>query len=356
MKILQIITLSELGGAQSVVVNLATMLSVEHKVIVAAGEGDGKLFDLLNRDIVTERVPNLVRRLSPIDDIKALFQLKKLYKKYKPDIIHLHSSKAGILGRLAFPKNKIVYTVHGFDSIRIAHHKFLPLERFLQKKCAAIVGVSKYDEHNLKAEKINNNVSTVYNGIYIPKAIYCNPFAKINRRNGIVLCIARLSPPKNHQLYIEIAEKLPNYTFVWIGNQDTPEFDYPDNLIFMGNISGAASYIPFADLFVLPSDYEGLPMVIIEALSNGIPVVASDVGGISELLDGYNGYALKNDAGVMASYIDKILTAPDKDREKMTIAAKETYYKNFTVDKMAKGYIDIYNNILRNITVRSVNV
>ena len=221
------------------------------------------------------------------------------------------------------------------------------MERLLQSRCAAIVGVSKYDEQNLKNERINNNVSTVYNGIYIPQHLAYNPFAKLKRRNGIVLCIARLSPPKNHQLFIDIAKQLPDYTFIWIGNQYTPEFDYPDNLIFMGNISGAASYIAYADLFVLPSNYEGLPMVIIEALSNGIPVVASAVGGISELLDGNNGFAVENNAKKMASIINKIISAGNIDKEQMSLAAKDTYFKNFTVDKMAEGYINIYNNILK---------
>ena len=78
MRILHVITLSELGGAQSVVVNLATKLSGEHEVIVAAGEGDGKLFELLGDNIITERVPNLLRRLSPINDIKAFFPVKKV--------------------------------------------------------------------------------------------------------------------------------------------------------------------------------------------------------------------------------------------------------------------------------------
>jgi glycogen synthase len=100
-----------------------------------------------------------------VNDVLTLLCFWKLYLQYKPDIIHLHSSKAGILGRLAFPKSKIVYTVHGFDSIRLAYRKFLPLERFLQRRCKAIVGVSHYDENNLKDEHITHNIVCVYNGI-----------------------------------------------------------------------------------------------------------------------------------------------------------------------------------------------
>ena len=133
MRILQVITLCELGGAQSVVINLANKLSENHEVIVAAGEGDGKMFTMLNDRVKQERLPHLLRALSPKNDMLTIFDMRKLYNKYKPDIIQLHSSKAGMLGRIAFPTKKVVYTVHGFDSIRLAYRKFLPIEMDVMK-------------------------------------------------------------------------------------------------------------------------------------------------------------------------------------------------------------------------------
>ena len=196
MKILQIITLCELGGAQSVVINLANKLSEEHEVIVAAGEGDGKMFTLLNPRIKQERLPHLKRALSPKNDFLALFDMRKLYQKYKPDIIHLHSSKAGMLGRVAFPSKKVVYTVHGFDSIRLAYRKFLPIERLMQYACKSIVGVSKYDDYYMRKEKITKNVSYVYNGIQTPNPSQNLTFPIPASYKKTILCIARLSPPK----------------------------------------------------------------------------------------------------------------------------------------------------------------
>lgn len=345
MRILQVITLCELGGAQSVVVNLANKLSENHEVIVVAGEGDGKMFDLLNPKIKTDRIPSLVRRLSPVDEVKTILAMRRMYKKYKPDVIHLHSSKAGLLGRIAFPKQKIVYYVHGFDSIRLAYRKFLPLERILQKRCAAIVGVSKYDEDNLKKEGITKGVTTVYNGIYKPKHLEANPFEDFEKYKYKILCIARLSPQKNHQLYIEVAKRHPECAFIWIGNQCEPDFEVPGNVFFIGNISGAASYTEYADLFMLPSNYEGLPMVIIESLSMGTPVIASSVGGITELLDGKNGWALENDPEIMANAIKRYLSLSDKEKYTMKKNAIDTYDKHFTVDSMVTGYLEIYEKI-----------
>ena len=98
-------------------------------------------------------------------------------------------------------------------------------------------------------------------------------------------------------------------------------------------------------MFVLPSNYEGLPMSIIEALAFGRPVVASDVGGISELLDGRNGFAVENDAGVMAAKIRYILDAPERYNA-MAQCARQTYLEKFTVVQMVEGYDSIYREII----------
>lgn len=345
MRILQVITLSELGGAQSVVVNLANALRRQHEVIVVAGEGDGKMWDLLSPSVIREHVPSLCRALSPLKELKTILAFRKLYRKYHPDIIHLHSSKAGILGRLAFPKSKIVYTVHGFDSIRVAYRKYLPIEKSLQNRCRAIIGVSKYDERNLRSEGISNHVGMIYNGIVEPLHLNNALFQNLGKYSRKVLCIARLAPPKNIDLFLSVAKLLPQYAFIWIGNQHEVSFACPANVFFMGNLPNAGSYNEYADLFFLPSNYEGLPIVIIEALACGKPVVASAVGGISELLDGTNGYALENDAQKMAEKISCIFS--DTERYAlMSECARKTYLEKFTVDRMVSGYLAVYNQIV----------
>jgi glycosyltransferase involved in cell wall biosynthesis len=347
MKILQVITRSELGGAQTVVVQLANKLSEQHEVVLVAGEGDGKMWDMVSSRVTCVRSRYLQRALSPITDIKAAIELRKIYKQYRPDIIHLHSSKAGALGRLIFPANKVVYTVHGFDSIRLAFRKFLPVERILQRRCSAIVGVSNYDENNLRAESINRNIATIYNGIAKPDCGAVKRLEVLSRYPKSVLCIARLQPPKDPTLFIETARLLPQYGFVWIGNQEPVEHlgDIPSNCHFLGNMVNAGAYCAQADMFMLPSNYEGLPMVIIEAMSCGKPVVASDVGGVSEIVrNDINGYTLPNRAELFAEKIEEILSNDDL-YARMSKSALEIFQQELTVDRMVEGYMSVYNTL-----------
>lgn len=344
MKILQVITQSELGGAQTVVVQLANNLSKEHQVILAAGQGDGKMWNMVDDKVIRENCPHLQRSISLKNDLLAAIELRKLYNKYKPDIIHLHSSKAGTLGRIVFPSKKTVYTVHGFDSVRLTFRKFLPVERCLQHFCKAVVGVSKYDERNLLQEKIRRNVSTVYNGISVPDCSQIGDIEVFNQNKKVVLTIARVFPPKKTDLFVDVARLLPQYNFVWIGNQhEVTEFgELPDNCHFLGNIPNAGAFCSKADLLMLPSNYEGLPMVILEAMSFGKPVVASDVGGISEIVrDGINGYALENNSHLFAEKIESILENGEL-YSTMSKKSLEIFHNELTVDKMVRGYLDVY--------------
>ncbi len=352
MRIFQIITVSEYGGAQTVVSNIIKALSSEDELFVLYG-GNGEAWNTLG-DRVTRIRLNSHRKEVSWRDIGLLFKLFYYRLKYKPDVVHLHSSKMGVLGRVAFNPAKIVYTVHGFDSIRTAFRKFLVVEKALKNRVFKIVGVSNYDVHKMQEEDIRENVVCVYNGIadeYLNHKKEGNhvtdELEKIKQvYPKTVMCISRISKQKKFDLFLDIAREMPRYAFVWIGNKEIMR-DLPDNAFCLGEIHSAYKCLEYADLFVLPSNYEGLPVSMLEALSFGVPVVASAVGGIAEVLDGKNGFALDNKLSLFKEKIEYILS-DGNIQKRMSADARQSYLTNFTIEKMVNGYKAIFEAIVTN--------
>lgn len=351
MKIFQVVTVSEYGGAQSVVSNLTEALSQDNKVFLLYG-GDGDAWKNLDKRITKLRISGHRKGIS-WKDLFLLIRLLFYRIKYKPDIVHLHSSKMGALGRIAFSPRKTVYTVHGFDSIRLAYRQFLFVEKLLRNRVAKIIGVSKYDVEGLKAEGIVKNVTLVYNGLtdysekkisQYNKSIEEQIFDIKKAYPKIIMCIARISKQKKFDLFVDIAKEMPEYAFVWIGNKDKID-DLPQNVFCLGESSSAHHFLSLADIFILPSNYEGLPVSILEALSYSLPVVASNVGGIPEILDGSNGFTVDNNVESFKEKIEYILKS--ENYKNMSEAARNSYLKNFTIDKMIDGYRNIFEQIYK---------
>jgi glycosyltransferase involved in cell wall biosynthesis len=348
-KILYIVTQSEFGGAQRYVFDLATHIKNEFDVAVAAGppatpaakqrraseNPNGELFRHLDSSNIRYKyISCLKRRISPFYDLVALFQLRRLIKKEKPDIVHLNSSKAGILGSIAAKSvihgPKVVYTAHGWvfnePNGWLKQKIYLWLEKLTAKCKDKIVCVSDYDHRIVIAHGFpKTKLITVHNGLdfgglnFLPrdearqkllsKIPPSPPFAKGGLGGIFIGSIANLYPTKGLEYLIEAAHIIKtnhlsltysaqggsapggNLSFVIIG--EGPErkkleklikkYGLENNFFLLGDIPDARQYLKAFDVFVLPSVKEGFPYAVLEAMAAGAPIVATNVGGIPEM-------------------------------------------------------------------------
>ena len=353
MRILHVITVADLGGAQSVASELARRSVERGDQVGFASSAEGPLWAELDPRVERFPIGSLAKALSPKSDLDAYLGIRKAIRAFGPDIVHLHSSKAGVLGRIGAGRlrPRVVYTVHGFDTILKAHRVFLPLERALQGACGAVVAVSDYDRANLEASGIRRKLRLVRNGVrdwrgVEPPEGRAAAAMRRSRAEGRprVLCVARMAAPKRFDLFRDVAARLVEADFFWIGNESPVEGPLPPNLALLGSQPAAGAYHNLAEVSVLFSDYEGLPMSVLEALSCGNPVVASRVGGVAEALDGEDGEAVENDADAAAEAVAAFLPGSPRAAAARA-AARRRYEADFSIEAMAAGYAAVYSSL-----------
>ena len=316
-RMLQLITRSDWAGGQKVLYTLVYGLLKyypdEFEIEVACGKENGMLIPELEKlGVKVHIIPNLVREISPLKDLKAFFEIKKLIKNGKYDIVHVHSSKAGLLGRIAARLSKvprIIYTVHGWWPIEqyngIKRKIFILAERFGAKFCDKIVLLCKRDMEKATIWKIGKQeqYEIIPNAVLPIENIQKGKLRKelgIPENIKIIGNVARLDPPKNPLRFLEIAKLIlqerKDVVFVWIGGSVVEDsygkqveqwlLENPEeskNIHFLPFRKDAIELMADFDILLLTSDAEGMPLVVLEAQNLGIPVVSTDVGCLKEI-------------------------------------------------------------------------
>lgn len=306
------ITSSSWGGAQLHVLELCRdQVRRGNDVILIVGNKG----PLLKRVKEIEQVkvivlPTLVRQISPLNDFKTIFRLRKLVKKEHPDIMHLHSSKAGVLGRLAcfglHNQTKVVFTVHGWAftdgvSSRLKKSLYRIIEKSVRHFTDLFICVSYYDEKIGKREKVldsTSNVKVIHNGSVTPSEQSINYSVHTPLR---LVMIARFSPQKDQETLINAVTNLPkdSYKLTFVGDGETlqtnkelaSKYGLNHNIKFVGFKDDISNELINNDVYILSTHYEGLPISIIEAMSYGLPILATNVGGNSEMVkNNINGF------------------------------------------------------------------
>jgi len=368
--ILYIITKSVWGGAAKYVYDLATHFPNEFEVNIAAG-GQGKFAQKIKEaNIPYFEIKNFQRTINPFKDLLADFEILSLLFKLKPDIIHVNSSKAGgLVGKAVwyyklFSRRKphLIFTAHGWAFNEDRPPWQLSLIKIFSKLTSLfydkIICVSQYDQKIAIENKIApaDKLVAIYNGIDI-KAI-----SFLSREQAQEKLLGQTSPlvigtiaewTKNKGLfYLLEAVKTISADVILIGSGENPDkekmYDFVKkhrlkNVYLYEWIDEAVKYLKAFDIFVLPSFKEGLPYTILEAMAAQVPIVATKVGGVPEMIDNnINGLLVpsKNPESI-GKKILKLINNPEIAQE-MTQRAKEKVVKEFSLEKMIKETKKIY--------------
>ena len=360
-RILYLITRSEPGGAQSHILELLNGLRNKYELILAAGEEGYLLHQARELGIEAYLLPSITRIVSPFKDFKAYREIKKTMVNTRPDIVHAHSSKAGVLGRLAAYRLGIrnIFTAHGWafaDGTPWSRRLIsIPPEYIAAKWCDRIIAVSRTDKQLAVDHHISvpEKIVVIHNGIAdIEDKLIANPDNDI----PILTMVARLAPPKNFICLLDALSTI-NKKYILRVVGDGPELSKVrkhakklgiyNNIDFMGSRNDVPDILASSDIFILSSDWEGFPISIIEAMRAGLPVIASRVGGISEaVIEGRNGFLVsRDDPEALSEAIRKLI--PDiKLRKQMGHNSRQLFEMKGTTDIMLEKTNAVYDTLL----------
>jgi glycosyltransferase involved in cell wall biosynthesis len=362
MRVLHVIARLNVGGTARYLTQLANELP-KHGIetFIATGFVQGaEIEDSSAESIDLIRVPAMGRSISPIKDHIARKQLDKIIAEVKPDIIHTHTFKAGYVIRMKKQSVPVIHTFHGhlLDDPEFSGFKskiIVELERKFAKNSAKLVTVGRRVADELLEQKIGHRAQYVN---IPPGVVAVNVTAKAQalknlnlEDNGqpIVGWIARMTGVKNPMRALEVAGALPDTRFVMAGGGDLLEevkSKAPSNVTVMG-WTEAADLFGAADIILSTSENEGIPVALIEAQLAGKPVVATDVGSVSEvILNHETGIVTNKNTGSIASAVESLVLDKAK-RDEMGGLASARAQALFSVDRMINAHIELYKSIVK---------
>lgn len=351
-------------------------LSQESRMSIQEAAGaEGNLAEAKKSGVQIITIPELVRYIDPVKDLKALFRLISIFRRENPDIVHTHTSKAGILGRWAafFSAKKpvIVHTPHGhifwgyFN--RWKTDLFIFLERLTARITDRIITLTEQEkqDHLRFAVAAEEKFAVIHSGVELRNFldVFVDPEdmkEKLGIPQGsfVVGTVGRLTPVKGQKHLIEAAAKVvqqkPDSLFVFLGDgellagltETASVLGIKDHLKFLGWRPDVADVMSAFDIFVLPSLNEGMGKVLVEAMALGKPIIASNVGGIQDLIrHGENGLLVPPaSSAILADAILDLYENPDT-RKKMGEAGKGIAAK-YGVGAMLRKIDDLYQDCL----------
>jgi glycosyltransferase involved in cell wall biosynthesis len=362
MRVLHVIARLNVGGTARYITQLANELP-KHGIetFVATGFVQGaEVEDESARSIDLIRIKSMGRSIRPIKDHFARMQLDTIIAQVKPDIIHTHTFKAGYVVRMKKQPVPVIHTFHGhlLDDPEFSGFKsrvIVEVERMLAKKSVKLVTVGRRVADELLEQRIGKKDQYVN---IPPGVVALNVTPKAEALKNLNLpddgkpsvgWIARVTGVKNPMLALEVADAMPDTHFVMAGGGDLLEkvkAAAPSNVSVVG-WAKAEDVFGASEIILSTSENEGMPVALVEAQLAGKPVVATDVGSVSEVvLNHETGVVTNKNAGSIALALETLLLDKQKRTEMGTLATSRANAL-FSVDRMINAHIALYKSIVK---------
>ena len=376
MKILLVITKSDIGGAQVFVLNLARALrNVGCIVEVAAGDGEYLFAELKKENISCHYLNSLKRNFSLLNSLYFIYDLRRLAKRNRYDVIHLNSSNTligAIAASLLKEKPKTVFTFHGLSFIdknyransffkMLANYYYKILLRTVDK----VVFECNLNYKEVKEAGMIKEAEVIYNGLdekemkflasEEARTFFSGKCGMDLKNSFLIGSTGRLIYQKNYEFLIRnfsrIKEKIPNAKVVIVGEgpdranyeELIKKHEIENDFFLIGELKNSSQYLKGFDLFTLSSRYEGVSISLIEALYAGIPILASNVGGNPDVV-GNNSYELF-DLDNFDDYLSKLLIIRGKREE--IIHYNVSVKSRFSLESFMNHYKNLFDGMIK---------
>lgn len=309
-----------------------------------------------------------------VNDLKAIREVRKLIKRYNPDIVYAHSSKAGAIARVADIgiKNYCLYNPHGWAfNMRCSVKKkamYTAIEKLAAPFCDKIICISDAEKQSALDKKIcrEDKLQVIFNGVDI-EAYENGVHGAVQREDlnipedaFVVGMVGRMSPQKAPDVFIKMAklvkDKVPNAHFIIVGNGDleteirryAEENGFSDRLHITGWVENPMSYVELFDVACLLSRWEGFGLALPEYMMAGKPIVASRVDAIPNIIrDGENGLLVKVDDANGASEAVMRIYREDGIRENLVAQSVKDVHEKFNVRRVADEHKKLFVNMVK---------
>ncbi len=350
------------GGASIHVRDLAhAVIERGHEALVFIGGAGPVTGQFTDFGVPFLSLGHLQREISPAADVRAIAELSRALRDWRPDLVSTHTAKAGMIGRAACARLRLpaVYTPHGWpvgDRISRAHGVLFGLvERVAARWAEAIICVCEYERRLALERRLApaGRLHVVYNGVR-DTPLRADPSGEPPR----IISVARFQAPKDHATLLDALALLRDERWELDLTGDGPlemaardraaRLGLAGRVRFLGYLPDPAEALARAQIFVLSSRSEAFPRSILEAMRAGLPVVASDVGGVGEaVVPGMNGLLVPSQNAEALAGALRILIRDRTRRQLFGASARQSYEKRFGIEEMVGGTLAVYATVLK---------